>query len=260
MAKGKITVKVDLTSDEKFKTEMQKIKDQGYVRSHRSGDTGVGKTLEDLLDVEENSVQAADLGEVELKANRSESNSMITLVTKSPNKRGVNNKILREKYGYHTDESNKINPKVKVLHTRVNGKDFNTLNGEPFMKLTPKDDRIYLEHAKDGIIEDVYWDKERLKKAFDKKYPAGKVYHVQAKTRRDAEGNEEFYYDEASSLSDFNAEKMIKNLENGDLSVDIRLGIYASGEKEGKPHDNGTAIRVSNKKLDTWFNKKEKLL
>lgn len=260
MTKSKIVVKGDLTFDAKFQKEMQKIKDQGYIKSHRGGDTGVGKTLEDLLGVEENSVQAADLGEVELKANRSESNSMVTLVTKSPNKRGVNNKILREKYGYYTDESKEINPNVKVLHTSVNGKDFNTLNGKPFMKLTFKDERMYLEHAKDGILEDVYWDKEKLKKAFDKKYPAGKVYHVQAKVNKDYQGNEEFLYDEAYSLSNFNAEKMIRNLENGDLSVDIRLGLYASGEKKGKAHDNGTAIRVSNNKLDTCFDKKEKLL
>ncbi len=260
MAKRKITVKGDLTSDEKFKAEMQKKKDKGYVKSHRSGDTGVGKTLEDLLGVEENSVQTADLGEVELKANRSESNSMITLMTKSPDKRGVNNKILREKYGYKTWESKEINPEVKVLHTGVNGKEYNTLNGEPFLKLTPKDNRIYLEHAKDGIIEDVYWSKDKLKNAFSKKFPTGKVYHVQAKTKRDADGNEEFLYDEAISLSDFNAEKMIDNLENGDLSIDIRLGIYASGDKKGRPHDNGTAIRVSNNKLDNCFDKKENLL
>ncbi len=260
MAKRKIVVKGDLTSDAKFQEEMQKIKDQGYIKTHRRGDTGVGKTLEDLLGVEENSVQAADLGEVELKASRSQSNCMVTLVTKSPNKRGVNNKILREKYGYYTEESREINPDIKVLHTGVNGKDFNTLNGKPFMKLTFKDEKMYLEHAKDGIIEDVYWDKEKLKKAFDKKYPAGKVYHVQAKVRIDDQGNEEFLYDEVNSLSNFNAEKMIDNLKNGDLSVDIRLGLYASGERKGKAHDNGTAIRVSNNKLDTCFDKKEQLL
>lgn len=182
MAERKIKVSGDLTSDEKFKAELSKIRDKGYIKSHRSGDTGVGKTLEDELGVEENSIQASDIGDVELKANRIGSNSKITLFTKSPNKRGVNNKVLRQKYGYKTDESKELNENINVLHTSVNGSGFNTLNGEPFMKLTSKDNRLYLEHAEDGILEDVYWDEDQLKKAFNKKYPAKKMYHVQAES------------------------------------------------------------------------------
>ena len=80
--------------------------------------------------------------------------------------------MLRSKYGYQTDESRALNPSIKILHTQVNGKDFNTLNGKKFLKLTEKENRIYLEHAEDGIIKDAYWEKEQLEKAFNKKYPA----------------------------------------------------------------------------------------
>lgn len=260
MSKKKIVVRGDLTSDGKFKNEMQKIKKLGYVKSHRSGDTGIGKTLEDLLGVEENSIQAADLGEVELKASRKNSNSMITLITKSPNKRGVNNKILRENYGYQTEESIELNPDAKVLHTAVNGKDFNTLNGNPFMKLTFVNERMYLEHAKDGILYDVYWDKESIEKAFKKKYPTGKIYHVQADSKKDTDGTEYFFYDTVESFTNFSADRFMTNLKNGDLTVDIRLGLHASGEKIGKPHDNGTAIRVPINKLDNCFTDRKKLL
>ena len=260
MSERKIVVYGDLTSDDKFREKMQEIKQRGYIKSRRTGDTGVGKTLEDLLGIEENSIQAADLGKVELKANRKNSNSMMTLVTKSPNKRGVNNKVLREKYGYHTEESISVNPNVKVLHTSVNGKDFNTLNGNPFMKLTFKEEKMYLEHAEDGILEDVYWDKQTIETAINKKYPTGKVYRVQAESRKEADGTESFLYNDVESLENFNADRMMTNLQNGDLSVDIRLGFYASGKKKGKPHDNGTAIRVPIKKLDNCFDNKKKLL
>ena len=190
MAERKIKVYGDLTSDEKFKSEMEKIEQQGYVKTHRSNDTGIGKTLEDLLGVEENSVQAADLGSVELKANRRTSNSKITLITKAPSKRGVNNKVLRKKYGYQTEESVELNPDVNVLHSALNGNDFNTLNGKPFMKLTFQDDKMYMEHKEDGVLEDVYWKKEDIEKAFMKKYPAGKLYHVQADSKKDDDGVE----------------------------------------------------------------------
>ena len=191
MAERRIKVSGDLTSDDKFKSEMERIRDKGFIQSHRSGDTGIGKTLEDELGIEENSVQTSDIGDVELKANRIDSNSKLTLFTKAPDIRGVNNKVLRKKYGYKTDESRELNNDVQILHTSVNGISFNTLNGKPFMKLTAKDDRLYLEHAEDGILEDVYWDKEQLKKVFDKKYPAKKMYHVQAESKM--EGGEEAF-------------------------------------------------------------------
>ena len=259
MADRVIKVSGDLTSDENFKKELEKIRDKGYIKSHRSGDTGIGKTLEDELGVEENSIQASDIGSVELKANRIGSNSKVTLFTKSPNKRGVNNKILRQKYGYKTDESRELNENINVLHTSVNGASFNTLNGKPFMKLTTKDDKLYLEHAEDGIIEDVYWDEERLKEAFDKKYPAKKMYHVQAESKVQ-DGEESFHYTEAYSLENFSADKMLDGLLSGDLEMDIRLGVYASGKRKGKAHDNGTAIRVPPNKLDECFDTKKKLL
>ncbi len=259
MAEQRIKVTGDLTSDDKFQDEMQKLSNKGYIKSHRKGDTGVGKTLEDELGIEENSIQSSDIGSVELKANRKGSFSKVTLFTKSPDKRGVNNRILREKYGYKTDESRELNGNVQVLHTSINGKSFNTLNGKPFMKLTRIDDKLYFEHATDGIIEDVYYTEEKLKKAFDKKYPAKKMYHVQAESKVE-NGEESFHYSEAYSLENFSADKMIDGLISGDLEMDIRLGIYASGKMQGKPHDNGTAVRVSPKKLDECFDTKKKLL
>ena len=260
MSEKRIFVNGDLTSDDKFQTAMQEIEQKGFIPTHRNGDTGIGKTLEDELGIEESPVQAADLGAVELKATRKDSGSMMTLFTKSPSKRGVNNSVLRNRYGYQTEESIELNPDVKVLHTTVNGADFNTLNGEKFLKITSVGDRLYLEHAQDGILEDVYWEKDKLKKAFDKKYPTQKMYHVQAETQRSNDGTEEFHYDEASSLSGFSGDKMIECVESGELVVDIRLGVYASGDKKGKPHDNGTAIRVSPSKLDDCFDEKKELL
>lgn len=61
--------------------------------------TGIGKTLEDLLDIQENNYQEPDFGEYELKASRSNSNSMLTLFTKSPLPKGANTR-LRLMYGY----------------------------------------------------------------------------------------------------------------------------------------------------------------
>lgn len=113
MAERRIKVSGDLISDEKFKSALERIRDKGFIKSHHSSDTGIGKTLEDELGIKENSIPASDVGDVELKANRIGLNSKVTLFTKSPSKRGVNNKVLRKNYGYKTDESRELNKDVQ---------------------------------------------------------------------------------------------------------------------------------------------------
>ncbi len=39
-----------------FVEKLKEIKNRGYIRTHRSGNTGIGKTLEDLLGIEENNI------------------------------------------------------------------------------------------------------------------------------------------------------------------------------------------------------------
>lgn len=86
----------------------------GQVKSHRAGDTGIGKTLEDLLDIKENNIQAPDLHGFEIKSMRQMTSSNLTLFTKSPNPTGSNNR-LRESYGSEDETF----PKLRVLHTTL---------------------------------------------------------------------------------------------------------------------------------------------
>lgn len=84
---------------EDFIYEFQKIKEYGWILTHRSGSTGVGKTLEDLLGIIENNYDEPDFCEYELKSCRVESNSMLLLFAKTPQPLGAVNH-LRETFGY----------------------------------------------------------------------------------------------------------------------------------------------------------------
>lgn len=254
----KVKINKIINTIDDFKHELQIIKDKGFHKSKRSGPTGIGKTLEDLLGIEENCIATPDLDTVELKSARKDSSSMLTLTTKSPDKRGANS-LLRDTYGYKTEESIALNPNINILHTTVNGIDFNTLNGEPFLKLTFKDEKMYLEHAEHGILENVYWSEDSLTKAFKKKYPYEKLYYVKAQTKT-KDGEEYFLYEDAYFLQKFSAEKMLNNIKSGIIDVDIRIGIHAKGKNIGKSHDHGTAIRISPDKLDLCFDKTDKIL
>ena len=55
---------------EELLTKLKKISSHGFVPSTRAGDTGVGKTLEDLLDINANSSKKPDYKGIEIKASR----------------------------------------------------------------------------------------------------------------------------------------------------------------------------------------------
>lgn len=65
----------------KFIEKFVKLKKKGFVKSLRSGPTGIGHTLEQKLGMKENNIALPDIKGVELKAHRSGSNNLITLFT-----------------------------------------------------------------------------------------------------------------------------------------------------------------------------------
>lgn len=48
--------------------KLKAIKEMGYIKTHRSGNTGIGKTLEDLLGIKENNIPGPNAAMVELKS------------------------------------------------------------------------------------------------------------------------------------------------------------------------------------------------
>ena len=46
---------------ESFIRDFRYVKDMGYIRSHRSHNTGIGKTFEDVMRIQENNLKIADL-------------------------------------------------------------------------------------------------------------------------------------------------------------------------------------------------------
>lgn len=70
-----------------FIREYTKIKEMGWIRTHRANSTGIGKTLEDLLGITENNRDEPDFGDYELKSCRMDSKSMLTMFTRVPQPR-----------------------------------------------------------------------------------------------------------------------------------------------------------------------------
>ena len=232
---------------------IKELKERGFVKTHRSDDTGIGKTLEDLLGIKENNFAGPDGEDTELKAARKNSSSMLTLFTKAPSPRGTNSK-LRKAYGY-PDEN--FAPKL-CLHTTITSTEFNSQG----FKIIGKKDKIEIASNKQqSKIHDLaipHWPKEILEKTYKDKYKDSLLY-VKAEHR--GSGKEEaFHYIEAYHLQGIDFEKFIANLQKGILKVDVRLGFYDSGKRYGKPHDHGTGFRINPAKLYLCFKKRERIV
>ena len=214
----------------KLIAQLEKIKALGSVKTHRAHDTGIGKTLEDLLGIKENNLRLPDVGDVELKAKRIDSGSMLTVATKSPEPKGIN-KVLFEKYKY-LDEEGKYNLHSTVYGSRKNMQSFKVVfEGE---KLVLKNKSRIGAYWPISIFDDVL------------KAKSNTILLAFAETKGErTTKNEKFHYTEAYLLSDLNINKFKSAVENDKLKIDIRIGVYRSGVFKGKYHDHGTGFRIN---------------
>lgn len=224
-----------------------------WYLTHRSGDTGIGKTFEDLLGKKEDNFQLPDYENIELKAHL-DTDSLITLFTKSPNlPRGINN-IIRDKYGYDEDNSG-----IKVLHSTVPSgkKTFNSKSKHYFTIRNNKEnksvDLIVFDENGNEITSDVTakWSYAALNKALTKKMPDTLAIIV---TDKKVIKRKTYYNYKSILTTKVNLDALLSALDAGDLYVDIRLGAYKSGKKKGKTHDHGTGFRISLNNLLKYTN------
>lgn len=220
-----------------FVREYSAIKAKGWIKTHRAGPTGIGKTLEDLLGIPENNYDEPDFGEYELKSCRINSQSMLTMFTRAPQPTRSNT-YLREKYGY---SSSAYDSNEKVLHSTLSADRFTPIaNTGNLLKILCEDDGIYIQ-SQCGT-ENVYWSRATLKRCFEKKYKNKFVY-----TKALSRGvgvDEEFHFIQAYKVSGFDYETFIDLLEKGKIYVDLRIGQYHNGKNKGKTHDHGTGFRI----------------
>lgn len=229
-----------------FVRKLGEIKQVGFVKTHRRGDTGIGKTLEDLLGIKENNIPGPNGSMVELKSARKNAKSMLTLFTKSPEPKKANSTLL-QKYGYPS----KKGTGKKELHTTVNALGYNTLKGKTGFKIEIRGNRVELVSGSKEVLG--YWDQDTLRDRFTAKMP--RLLYVKGETRGSG-SNEEFWFNEAWLLSGFDFENFLKLLKEGEILVDIRIGQYP----DGRAHDHGTGFRVHPEKLELCFSHRERVL
>ncbi|PIZ72565.1 MAG: glycosyl hydrolase [Candidatus Portnoybacteria bacterium CG_4_10_14_0_2_um_filter_44_20] len=228
-----------------LKKELRRIKKLGFVPTHRTGDTGIGKTLEDLLNIKENNIPLHDIaGVAELKAYRKNAKSMLTLFTLEPlPKGGDRDRMLLDNFGY----SKRNNGRSKELHSTLSCKRYNNQS----LKLSVSGDKIRVQGK--GKRLNIYWDMESVQKKFGNKLPA--LVYVLAESK-EIKGKEHFHFSEAYLLSGFDFEVFKKMVKKDQIVVDFRM-YY---KPNGSVRNHGTGFRVKINKLYNCFRNKDRLI
>ena len=228
-----------------FEQRLKKIKEMGHVKTNKSGNAGIGKTLEDLLGIPTNNVQGPDAaGKIEVKSTRKNSKNLTTLFCKEPPKefQYLWNKDLVKEMGYVDKKGRKaLRVKVKVDETNNQG-----------FYLSAEDSSIKLKHSEHGTVGE--YPLNLLKEIFEKKQPELALVKADVEKKN---GNEYFWYDEAYHLSDFDSEKFLELIKESSISLGLRMHIKENGCLENK----GTAWRIKDLgKLEEVYQNRQEIL
>lgn len=237
-----------------LKIRLKEIKEKGWIRNQRPGNAGgVGNTLEDLLDVAENNLQLPDFGDWELKSQRAETGSLLTLFHSEPKPRNARivPQILLPLYGWpHKDAGTLYPSNERSFRQTINAV---SCSDRGFMVNVDWDEEVifisfnyqmidsrhaewrrYIKHGigTDDINPNPYWTFSDISKKLSTKL--NNLIYVKAETKC-AYGEEYFKYNEIEAYVDPTLEQFLNLVEAGAIYVDFdaRTG-----------HNHGTKFRI----------------
>lgn len=226
--------------------KLESLKHKGFVPSKRRGPTGIGHTLEQELQLDETNIAVPDIGgRVELKANRRDSSSLITLFTFNRGIWQIPQKEVIEKYGY-VDENGR-----KALYNTIYVDKQNSQGLT--LTIDKENNQVKLTHKASGELVAV-WSVYTIVGKFISKLE--RAIFVFAQSRKDDKGKEEFYFDEAYLLEQPSPDKFMEAFAKSIIAIDIRMYIKDSGAVR----NHGTGIRIFEKDIPQLYGKKRELL
>jgi hypothetical protein len=246
--------------------KLKEISAMGFVPNARKGNQGgIGNTLEDLLGIKENNLPIPNAAEWELKAQRLNSTSLITLFHIEPSPRAIRfvPQILLPFYGWPHEEAGILYPEDEMsFRQTIHG---NSRSDRGFKVIIDRNERkilisfdsnsvdprhknwLKLVKNRVGLSElnpQPYWGFDDLEhKAGTKLLNA---FYVQAEVKIERK-KEYYHYNKVMMLQKFSFEGFLKALEEGKILVDFdaRTG-----------HNHGTKFRMRQDCLPMLYKKK----
>jgi hypothetical protein len=237
-----------------LRARLSEIKEMGWIKNQRPGNAGgVGNTLEDLLHVAENNLPLPDFGEWELKSQRAQTTSLLTLFHSEPKPRHAKivAKILLPLYGWPHQQAGLLYPVTeRSFRQTINATGYSDRgfivhvdqnNQRIFVSFNY--DKIDIRHAEwrtfveqgigtSDILPNPYWDFDDISKKLNTKLK--NLMYVKAQTKK--VGNEEYFkYYEFEAHINPTLKNFLELVNSGLIYVDFdaRTG-----------HNHGTKFRM----------------
>ena len=218
---------------EEVRDKLSEIKKMGYVRTLRRGPTGIGYTLETLLQITENNISSPDLGEIELKAQREDHTGMTTLFTFNRKAWKMNPLEAVRKYG-SLDKDGRMGM-YYTMDLKPNSAGLFLFVGDTSVGVRSMDGSLIAE-----------WKLKEITRRFNSK--AKSILLVKAKVE-ERDRVEYFLFNRARLLSGGATPSILKNqFESGCLLLDLRLH-----DQGTMARNHGTGFRVHAKDLETFY-------
>ena len=236
-----------------LKQKFEEIKEMGWIKSFRKGNTGIGYTFEKLLGKEEDALCIPDYKGIEVKTHRSSSKSYITLFNYNPiGDSSYELKRLFNKYSYvHSKNKNirALNADIFCDYIKDVG-----VNYKFSLKVDDRDQRVYLlvfDRLGIFVEKKSYWTFDTLKdKLFSKlRYLA----YVEAESKY-INGIEYFKYNKIIFyiLKDFDV--FINLIKIGKIKVSFLVSGLV-GDDDINSH--GTSFSIKKENLNLLFDSVE---
>ena len=237
-----------------LKQEFDRIKALGYVKSSRKGLTGIGKTFEDLIGKEEDTLDTPDYKGIEIKTKRGYTKSYTTLINATPKgKSEFEIKRLCHIYGY-PDKVLKDH-KVLAFSVQTNKPTF-VANRYLFkLKIEKNEQKIYLIiHDKNmKLLEKyVYWDFNTIKEKLERKL---KYLALVKAWPKSINGIDYYKYYNIQFYQLKNFDSFLKLMEQGMIRITFKIGVFREGVRTGEIHDRGTSFEIQELNFEKLFNK-----
>lgn len=235
--------------------ELLAIHERGWIPScKRPGNDGaVGNTLETLLEITENNLPLPNAAEWEIKGQRRQTGSLLTLFHKDPSPTTMRlvTKLLLPKYSWPLeDHPNEWSFRQTLSASSSSDRGFRVIIDDDQRKVTISFDANAVSEKRQAWLQSVenrigltelnpqpYWGFDDLKHKAGTKLTNTFYVLADAKTQ---EGVEYFHYNGVLMLQTFSFEKFLTMLRNGSMKIDFdaRTGHGRRG------HNHGTKFRI----------------
>ena len=224
--------------------KIKEIYNEGWIKTKRKGDTGVGYTLETKLGISANSKKTPDFRGIEIKSFRERTKGkLVTLFSQVPNwkESKTDRSEILSNYGYE-DQNKRFN-----LYCSVFGNEKNSLNWK--LKVDRENKKILAINNDNKVT---FWNFDKIEKRITEKHKESFFVFAQTKVENNFEY---FLYNKVIYATNASLENFLNLIEKGKVCQDFVM----HKKDNGSTRDHGFLWRIRNTSIPNLFENKNEI-